>query len=1170
MASHPKRRPASELPAPRRAKRRLLLFLLLIVALVGAAPTIVANTPLRNLLLARAVSAPGWQIKTEHAAFAWTGEQMLAGVSILDSAGQTLVTAEAISLERSLFALATNQSSLGKLRIVRPALNMVTRADGSNLEDFLAALDADTTAKEDQNASSAKNAPNISVEIVSGIVQGYDQPSQQQWRIDEANLLVGLGSATAGGIALSGNMNLSSAQGGAPGRVQVRFQQIAEHQSQLDLLAETLPLAPLEPFLSRTLPGCRVAGTVSSNAHIRWTRSLQGELVVQTSGRLDAHQFDLTADALQGDRLTCQTVSAPWEVSFAGDEITVGQLAVDAGWARLQVNGSVTLAELESLSMTSLPKRGLNLAGELQLDRLAVMVPRTLQLREGVQVDSGTMEFHAESKPSDQGLRWSASAKVRDVVGTDGRRAIRWEQPIEAQVELADSDQGPQVKQFLLNSPFAGADLKTAANEVSGDFQLDLGRLSQELGQFVDLDAWQFAGSGAGKLALTRGTGNHFEASAEIHLTDLKVAHESRQIWAEPQLLVHLDASGQEADLQPQRLAAGTIKLRGPRDNLDLELLQEVDLTAVEKDWRLQVQGNGPLDSWADRLRPWTNSVPAEVAGQAQLKAKLNLAAGKVHLLESEGSITGLRVRDAAIAIDEPQLQFAGDCRWDSAANSLSSRELQLVSSSLAFRSRNLSVELGPSSVPTTKGDVAFRANLERLASAVGMVGPPDSIWPRGTTAGNLQLSSNAQRLEANFSATADQLQVVRNAGPDVAPQRRPEVIWAEPQLEASGKANYTIAADRLQLQDLQVTGQTVRFNTTATLDKLTDEGTLQAGGTLEYQEAALDQLLASYLGPEVRVRGDRHVRFQISGQLADSQSSEAPTHWSRRWNFTTDAGWSSASAYGLPLSAARVQSTLRDGQLQFAPFDIAVGQGRLTASPLVIFDPLPQRLILPSGPLVTRVQISQQVSENMLKYVAPIVAGATRSEGEFSVALDRTQIPFADPKQAQVAGQLEVHQLRVAPGPLVAELIALLEQIDALTKGKQLFQAASTPRSSNALTIDNRRIDFQIDRGRVYHRNLEFMVDDVPVRSYGSVGFDQTLALEIEIPIQDKWIDRQSALQSLAGQTIKLPIQGTLAKPQIDQRAVAELSRQMLQGVATEAIGGEINRALEKLFKSR
>ena len=73
-----------------------------------------------------------------------------------------------------------------------------------------------------------------------------------------------------------------------------------------------------------------------------------------------------------------------------------------------------------------------------------------------------------------------------------------------------------------------------------------------------------------------------------------------------------------------------------------------------------------------------------------------------------------------------------------------------------------------------------------------------------------------------------------------------------------------------------------------------------------------------------------------------------------------------------------------------------------------------------------------------------------------------------------------------------------------------------------------------------------------------------------IEIPILDKWIEKEKALRSLAGQSIQIPIQGTFQNPRLDERAVANLSRQLLQGVASETIGGEINKALDKLFKSR
>ncbi|NOY30544.1 MAG: hypothetical protein GXP28_10330 [Planctomycetes bacterium] len=1014
-------------------KRWLIFLLLLFVAAVVAAPTIIANTPLRNLL-AKVVLVDDWRFVCKQASLSWTGRQTLTGVSIVDVAGNPLLTAETISLERSLLSLAANQNDLGKLTIVRPIVRLETRAEGSNLEDFLAALDPSETSEEGRASSSTSELVAIAIEITDGLVQGFDEPSQQQWRLSQTNFAIELGRA-ARGFTMNGSMNLSSEPNGIPGRIQIQFHQIAENQNQLDLLAEHLPLTPLEPFLSRIVPGSRLAGTASSTARIRWTQTPQGGLRVQTSGQLDVVQLDATAEVLSGDRLQCKKLSVPWELSLDGDHvITIGQLSADAGWAQFELSGLVTLEELASLSTSNLPKQKMNLTGSVKLDQLAAMLPHALQLREGVQIDSGELKFQAAGKPSAAGAAWSAAVTVQEIAGSDGRRTIRWEQPIHAQVELAETPQGPQVKKFSLSAPFAKANFQTAEEEVAGNFQFDLGLLSEELGQLVDLDAWQFRGTGEGTLSLARKSDHQFEGSAKIDLTNLHMA------------------------------------------------------------------------------------------------------------------------RDRAMAIDEPRVQFSGDCRWDSANKSLVSRETQLISSSLSFRSRDVSLQLGESSAATATGDVAFRANLERLASIFGMVGQGESTWPRGTTTGTLKLSSNAEQLQADFSATTEHLQVVRTVN------GRPDIVWAEPQLKTLGKAIYTIDTDRLELQDVQLTGQTIRLSGSATLEQMK---TVQTAGTLEYQEEALDQLLASYLGPEVRFQGDRQVRFQVSGSLADSE-----THWSRRWNIATDAGWSTATVYGLPLSAGRVQGTLRDGQLQFVPLNIGVGQGRLTVSPQVIFDPYPQQLLLPQGPLISQVQISPQVSETMLKYVAPMVAGATRAEGNFSVVLQETKIPLDDPKRARVVGRLDVHQMQVSPGPMVAQLITLIEQFDRLTQGKQLFQAASTPSSNNGLTINNRQIDFQVAEGRVYHRNLEFEIDGVPVRSQGSVGFDQTLVLELEIPIQEKWIKRQRALQSLAGQTIKIPIRGTFSKPQIDERAVANLSRQMLQGVATEAIGGEINRALEKLFK--
>jgi hypothetical protein len=278
---------------------------------------------------------------------------------------------------------------------------------------------------------------------------------------------------------------------------------------------------------------------------------------------------------------------------------------------------------------------------------------------------------------------------------------------------------------------------------------------------------------------------------------------------------------------------------------------------------------------------------------------------------------------------------------------------------------------------------------------------------------------------------------------------------------------------------------------------------------------------------------------------------------------------WSGANLYGLPVSAGKLAATLGDGAIRIEPLSLAVGEGRLTASPYVRLDPEPSELLLPGGPMITNVRISPAVSEAMLKFVAPVLAGATQSDGLFSLQLEGARVPLGEPRRADSAGTLAVHSVRVTPGPMVREWIGLARQIEAIARRRDPAAAGSNSELT-LLAIRDQQVNFRVLDGRVHHQNMEFQIGDVTMRSQGSVGFDETVSLTLQVPIQDRWIANQPFLAGLKGQSLQVPIGGTLTRPQMDQRAIASLSQQLLQGAAQQAIGGELNKALDKLFKSQ
>ena len=1152
----------------RRLLRRLGLLLLLLIGLVAAAPTIVSRTSLRDTLVASQLPS-GWHIESQQASLGWMSGQTLTGVTLSDGEGRPMLTVESVTLSKTLVSLAMNQKQLGKLEIVRPVATLETHASGSNWEDFLLALQQQIQKQPDQQLASSQSKQQLEIEIVDGTVRGIDLATKQNWLLDAANVTAAIGEI----MQASGSAQLATEHPVQHGQIKFRLQPDQNDGQQVELLAERLPLAPLQSWLARVVSGARLGGVLSTDAKLSWRVDPQHGLQLQSTGRLESRQLDLSADVLAGDRLRCRQVTAPWKLSVAGDQLTIEQLAVDSDWAKLEATGSLRLSELQTLSLQQLPKQAANLSGTIDIAQLATMLPRTLQLREGVHIDAGKLEFDAGGQPEGERFTWQAKATLRNLAGTDGQRQIRWEEPVEATVRLRETAGGTQLEQMTLDSPFATATLQTKQDAINGEFDLDLEKFSRELGQFVDLETWQLQGLGEGTFVLKRQADQQFVAEANVVFTDLDVAEAGRKIWAEPKLRVVLNATGTEQEFSPRTISTGEIELRGPRDHLEATLLGAVDLQAPNTTWQVEIDGNGPMGLWAGRLRPWLAKKPQLVEGEAHLFAKIQVTDAAVHVIESKGSVVGLRVENESVSIDEPRVEFAGDAHWNRQTGSLRTREMQLLGSSFSFRARNIDIALAEQGPPTARGSVAFSANLERLAAMAGLVGQSTSTWPRGKAVGQLQLASNAEQVQADFGMKIEQLELVRTPTSGGAVYGRPEVVWKEPQLEVTGVAKYAVAADRVQFDNLKVHGQTLQLNSTASIDRASTEGMLQASGLVEYAPEELAKLIASYAGSGMQVQGDRQVRFQISGPLfAQSKSaqskSESTAHWSQRWNATAEAGWSSAGAYGLLLGGGRLQATLRDGQLLVEPLDIAVGQGRLTAKPLVRFTPGPEQLVLQRGPLVTNVDISQEVSETMLKYVAPILAGATRAEGKFSIELEQVEVPFDLPEQARIQGRLMAHRLNVSPGPMMNQLVTLVRQIESLTKRKQFLQASASSGSKSFLTMTEQEIEFLVVEGRVYHRNLEFLIDDVPVRSSGSVGFDQTLALEIEVPIQEKWIAREPALRGLAGQSLKIPIYGTFQKPKINERAVADLSRQLLQGAASQAIGDELNKQFKKLFQ--
>jgi hypothetical protein len=192
---------------------------------------------------------------------------------------------------------------------------------------------------------------------------------------------------------------------------------------------------------------------------------------------------------------------------------------------------------------------------------------------------------------------------------------------------------------------------------------------------------------------------------------------------------------------------------------------------------------------------------------------------------------------------------------------------------------------------------------------------------------------------------------------------------------------------------------------------------------------------------------------------------------------------------------------------------------------------------------------IDAAACQAMLKFITPAVADATDARGAFSIELEGYHIPLSEPAKMEIAGRLTVHALEVAPGPMVREMAPLLTQVEPVRIKPQSV------------------IPFRMVGGRIYHQGIEMQFSDLTIRTYGSVGLDQSLAVMAEMPIPPKWVASTPIAASLGNQVLRLPIAGTLSRPQLDRNELAKASRQLLGRAAQDTLQTQVGKQLERLL---
>jgi hypothetical protein len=726
-------------------------------------------------------------------------------------------------------------------------------------------------------------------------------------------------------------------------------------------------------------------------------------------------------------------------------------------------------------------------------------------------------------------MAWHAQLGADNITATAAGRQIAWQRPMSLVADIHEGSTGPIVDKLQCESDFLKMHANGTPDALAASLSFNLQQLSDQLGQFVDLGSLQLAGEGWGNLNWKRSADQQFDADAEIRLQNFQLGLPNQPAWREDNLVALFSAKGQTDLAQKTRVDSATVGVKSGSDQIDVRLTQPIATLQQGGVWPLRVQAQGQLQNWPGRLAAWMPTKNCRLNGNYTLTVDGIFSKDNIDLRQTTLAATPLIVATPWINMNEPKLDASLVASWDPSKRRLQITPATLTCATIAIQANNVALAVPEQGPIELSGSLKYQGDAARLRQWFSDPAQPATWQLAGDLNGAATISQSGGTIRGETTTDLTNLAVVDRSGQQ----------FQEPRMRLVAKGQYDNQTTIVQLEKFELTSSVVAAGAVGHVAPVNNVTNADINGQINYDMERLASLLRPYLGSGVRIvgRGASPVTYRGPFSLAGSSASAG-------------LRWDMANIYGLQIGPGQIKAGLDNGILKIDPLDLAVSQGRLHLAPTIRMSPDPMELTLPRGPLLQQIQIDPVLCSTMMKYIAPVLADVASAQGSFSIDLDSCRIPLNNPSQGELVGRFTVHQIEVGPGPLVRAFAVLLG------------------RESPAKLRQQSVVPFRMYGGRIEHQGLELVFPDFTIRTSGSVGLDQSMNIMAEMPIPPKWIQSNPmAAQALQGQTIRIPVGGTLSKPQLDQRAVQDLTRQFMQKATENVIQGEVNKQLDRLF---
>ncbi len=813
------------------------------------------------------------------------------------------------------------------------------------------------------------------------------------------------------------------------------------------------------------------------------------------------------------------------------------------------------------------------------------MLPETLRLKKGLELQTGTVQIALDAKSQTAGQQLTGKISTSKILALADGREILWDRPLELNLQARNTNTGFALDELTCRADFLSIWAQGTPENATIKAACKLDELMQELNRFADLDGFRLAGRIDAGLTLRRLSPELHRGAASAIIKNFRFSMPSDKPvspWEETQLVLAAGGDLVSKPNHPRQLQNLSVRITSGEDELKLTQTEPVNLPSQTGEiWpgvKLSAELRGELQTWKNRLTPFVSMEGLAMSGSIIATASGRFSPAKMQLDKAVLDVQSLNVKTSGVNLSEPRVHLETQAEWIAKTNTLRIPSTTWASPSLSLRADDVEYFTTPQGTPRTSGKIVFRGGVSQMANWFSLKDSlPAEMSLSGTASGQVELTMTDHAADAVWNVILETPAVSRIAKVNPVPNGRfqpittrqqtiQETLWAEDRIAFRGGGIYDFSRDQLTLRPTLLESPWLYLTVSGNLQDVRTRGEANITGNLTCNLPLLAERFRSSLGSTFQIVGNETRAFTIRGPLWDAGDNQRVSN-----DLTAYASvpWQQINLYGIPVGPAEFRSDLNLGVVQFGPLNVAVGTGRMKLKSRLALNTPALTLQIEKGPLLENIRLTSEVSREWVKYAVPILGDSTEIQGEFSAFLTTDGfLPLENPKTMTASGVLAIESAQMKPGPFANALLDVVQQVKSVVRGQPAGRAMRADQS--LVRIDKQNINVQVVNGRVYHQNLTLVVSDVPISTSGSVGLDESLSMTAEIPIQASWVSDNRLLANLKGQTLKIPVSGTLSRPQLDTRAVFSALQQAAQNATGRVIEDELENQLNRLFKRR